>query len=654
MKYLNKVKNVMKSIIFWMIVLLFLELSFRLSMQYSFNLENIINIVLYSLIIGTFFNFFLKSLNPNKSKLFIGLTLFLLGFLFSFQCVFFKIFKTYFTLSNLELRDQVKEFAGQAISKIIRNTVFILVFFIPFALFCIFHKKIKIERNSKADYIASASICLISIILFNVHISTTKSVVHGSYDLYYNTNIVALNYEKFGVLNAYRIDFCRYKFGFEEELAKETQGLDENLELVDDEDAENKVEYGYNVTGLDLDRPTANQEIQSINEYIRSDSPTQQNKYTGMFKDYNLIYITAESFYGAAVSEELTPTLYRLVNNGFVFENFYTPNILSTIGGEFQTLTGLFPNKETLSKWRTGSNYFPYGLAKAFGNLGYNTYAYHNNHYKFQDRDKYLKSQGFTNYLGVGNGLEKKINTRIWPESDDEMIEVTVPDYINSEQPFLAYYMTVSGHMDYDFDGNNVISLRHKDAVKDLNGTSAAKAYVATQVELDKALERLLNELEAAGKLDNTVIVMCADHYPYALTIKDINSISSTARDEVVEINHNNLVIWNSQLEKVTVTKACMACDVLPTVMNLFGVEYDSRLLTGKDILSTSGGLAIMENRSWVSDKGTYFSATGEFVPSGEESVSAEYIENVNNIVKNRINIAKWIIKNDYYNYLFN
>ena len=653
MKYINKIKNVVKSILFWMIVLLFFELSFRFSMHYSFKLENIINIVLYSLIIGAFFNFSFQSLNPGKFKVLIAITLFVFGFLYSFQCIFFKIFKTYFTLSNWALKDQVQEFAGQAVSKIIKNSVFVLIFFIPFICFCIFHKKLPLERNSKRDYWTNASIFAIGILLFNVHIDTTKNVVHGSYDLYYHTSIIALNYEKFGVLNAFRIDFFRYRFGFEETLEQETKALEQNLELVDEEE-EIEIVYENQIAELNLDKPTSNTEIQSINEYIKNDSPTQKNKYTGMFQGYNLIYITAESFYGAAVREDITPTLYKLVNTGFVFENFYTPNILSTIGGEFQTLTGLYPNKEILSQWRTGSNYFPYGLAKVFGELGYSTFAYHNNHYKFQDRDKYLKSQGFTNYLGVGNGLEKKINTRIWPESDDEMMEVTIPDYINSEQPFLAYYMTVSGHMDYDFDGNNVISLRHKDAVKDINGTTAAKAYVATQIELDKALERLLNELETAGKLDNTVIVMCADHYPYALTTKDINSISSTQRDEVVEINHNNLIIWNSQLETTTVTKACMACDVLPTVMNLFGVEYDSRLFTGRDILSTSGGLAIMENRSWVSDQGTYFSATGEFVSNNGEEVSAEYIENVNNIVKNRINIAKWIVKNNYYQYLFN
>ena len=40
------------------------------------------------------------------------------------------------------------------------------------------------------------------------------------------------------------------------------------------------------------------------------------------------------------------------------------------------------------------------------------------------------------------------MNTKLWPNSDLEMIDVTVDDYINNDK-FLAYYMTVSGHLNY-------------------------------------------------------------------------------------------------------------------------------------------------------------------------------------------------------------
>jgi phosphoglycerol transferase MdoB-like AlkP superfamily enzyme len=185
-----------------------------------------------------------------------------------------------------------------------------------------------------------------------------------------------------------------------------------------------------------------------------------------------------------------------------------------------------------------------------------------------------------------------------------------------------------------------------------LDATTAAKAYVATQIELDRALERLLSELEKAGKLDNTVIVLLADHYPYNLDLKSVNSISSYQRDSVVEVNHNSLILWNSKINDTHIDKPCMSSDVLPTVLNLFGVDYDSRLMTGKDILSTSMGLAVFNNRSWVSDKGTYFANSKKFVPKETIENQDEYVKNMNTFVSNRLNIAKLIVKNNYYNYL--
>ena len=366
-----------------------------------------------------------------------------------------------------------------------------------------------------------------------------------------------------------------------------------------------------------------------------------KNEYTGMFEGYNLVYITAESFSQIGISEELTPTLYKLTHTGFVFDNYYTPNALSTIGGEFQSLTGLYPDSSILTKWRSGNNYFPYGLATIFKGLGYNTFAYHDNSYAFQDRYKYLKSQGFTNFLACYNGLEKKMNCKRWPQSDDEMMKVTIPDYINSEKPFLAYYMTVSGHFQYTFTGNSIAS-KNKNLVSNLNLSTAAKAYVATQIELDRALERLIDELDKAGKLDNTVIVLLADHYPYELDLNSINSLSTYKRDEIVEVNHNSLILWNSKMEETHISKPCMSSDVLPTVYNLFGVNYDSRLFTGRDILSDSFGIAIMRNHSWVSEYGTYFANTGKFV--GSDDLPADYIKNINTLVNNRLNIAKLII----------
>ena len=112
------------------------------------------------------------------------------------------------------------------------------------------------------------------------------------------------------------------------------------------------------------------------------------------------------------------------------------------------------------------------------------------------------------------------------------------------------------------------------------------------------------------------------------------------------EVNSNNLIIYNSKMKSVTVDKVGMSIDVLPTVLNLFGMEYDSRMIMGKDILSTSTGIAIFKDKSWVTNKGTYYASKGRFVG---EDVDNEYINNINNIVNNRTAISRMIVANDYY-----
>ena len=639
--------SIIKKFGLWFISILFLESSFIFIMKSKIELDSIINIVLYSAIMSSFLSIITNIFKKKVNTIITSIILFIFGVLFSLQCVFYGIFKIYFSFSNLGLGDQVTDYLDKAINATLSNSLNIIIFMIPFILFLVFHKKLKIERNNKVHYISFIIIMILMSFIFNLYIQTSKNKTNGTYDLYHNVNEVNLNIHKLGVLNSYSLDLYRTLFGF---VPKKIEFVDID-NMIKEEDVETKVVYEPNKIELNLDKPTNSSSIQKINLYVANDSGTMKNEYTGIFKGYNLIYITAESFSEIGVSEELTPTLYKLTHSGFIFDNYYTPNALSTIGGEFQSLTGLYPDSSILTKWRSGNNYFPYGLATVFRGLGYNTYAYHNNSYAFQDRHKYLVSQGFTNYLGCYNGLEKRINCKIWPSSDDEMIEKTIPDYINSEQPFMSYYMTVSGHFAYTYD-DNMMAYRNRGKVTNLNATSAAKAYVATQIELDKALERLLRELENAGKLDNTVIVLLADHYPYELDLKSVNSLSSYEREETVTVNHNNLIIWNKNIEDIHITKPCMSSDVIPTVYNLFGIDYDSRLFTGRDILSDSFGIAIMRNHSWVTDKGMYYANTKKFV-GNEGELPEGYIDSINTLVNNRLNIAKLIMETNYYNYLF-
>ena len=617
--------------------LLYFDLIYGLFTFDSYLRGSIINVVLFDLMIS-FLVFLITTLKKPKVNKIIAYVIYgFLGFWYSLYYVFYKVFATPFSLSLFEETDQVLEFGKNVILSILTNLHVIILFFIPLILLIIFRKHKCRIRMRKKNVIAYLCLFLISLVVFILNIFLQGKDVGNIYNLYFETNNVALNIERLGVMDATWLDLYRTIFGFEEKII-DTPALEE-------EEADSLFDYDYNK--LDLDISSGNANVEKITKFINKETGSKQNKYTGMFKDMNLIYIVAESFSEIAVSQELTPTLYKMIHEGFDFTNYYSSNNLSTIGGEFQALTGLYADGSILSTWRKGSSKFMYGLGNVFKNLGYKTYAYHNNSAYFQDRNVYLKNLGFTNFKGCYNGMEKLINCNIWPQSDVEMVNATVKDYINSDKPFMTYYMTVSGHFYYEKSENSMARKNWK-YVKNLDYPESVKGYIATQIELDKALESLLKKLEEANKLDNTVIVLLADHYPYNLSINDINKLSTYKRDSLIEVNSNNLIIYNSRMKSTKVDKVAMSIDVLPTVLNLFGVKYDSRLIMGKDILSPSEGIAIFKDKSWVTNKGTYKASSGKF--TSKEEVDDKYVSSINSIVNNRVAMSKLIVANNYYN----
>ena len=650
MKYKLKKINV---IVTCFIIFTYLELVFRLFTSNRVFGMNLLYSSLYNLFLACLISFIASWGNNKTNKVLFFILIGFMCFIYALQLCVFKMFGFYFDLSLLGATDQVMTFYSEGIKVIIQNIVGVILFFLPFILLLIFNKYFAIRKaNWKFNLIKLASAIAV-FLLFILSLNINKDSINSAYELYYHVSNNELNIKKLGVLNAFRLDLQRNIFGFEEKISiiDPNDYYDEDDDPKEDDDKEEPIVYEYNNLDIDFDSLIAsesNSTIRQMHEYFKNESGSLQNEYTGVFEGKNLILFMAESFNEIAVREDITPTLYKLVNSGFKFNNFYTPTISSTIGGEFQELTGLVAASGFLSPWKSGENYYPFGIATAFQNLGYNTYAYHNHTYTFQSRHKYLASLGFDNYLGCRNGLEDRINCNQWPESDVEMIDTTFDDYINSEEPFMVYYVTVSGHGDYGFN-YSAMARKHKDDVAGLEYSEKPLAYLAAQIELNDALELLIARLDAAGELEDTVIALVGDHYPYYLSIDEVNEISSYEKDSVVEVNRSNFILWNSEMETIEIDKVGSQIDVLPTIYNLFEVSYDSRLIIGKDILSTEPGLAIFGNSSWVSDKGTYFASSGKFVSKNGEEVSEDYIKYMNRVVSNKITMSRYIMQNDYY-----
>lgn len=422
------------------------------------------------------------------------------------------------------------------------------------------------------------------------------------------------------------------------------------------------VEVSEQVLPIDFEKLSAisdTKDVQKLTEYIQTLEPAKKNKYTGMFEGYNLIYITAEGFCPYAVNENLTPTLFKLINSGFVAKEYYVPLWqTSTSDGEYVNLTGLIPDQQFSMK-RSAENEQPFSLAAYFNREGAESFAYHNNTLSYYERHLSHPNLGYVfkaSKLGEleeeewGNSVFEMEDANDWPSSDLNMMKATIPEYINKER-FHVYYMTVSGHMNYNFTGNQM-SRKNKAAVADLPYSEEGRAYIACNMELDKALEYLIAELDKAGKLEKTVICLSADHYPYAMDVQNLEELAGKPLEGTLDIYKNSLILWNSEMETVEIEKACSALDLMPTLLNLFGFPYDSRLFAGQDMLSDSPAMVVFADRSFITDKICYYKKNKTVIQLTEEEMDEVYLKEMQTLVKNKNLFSSRIINNNYYRYI--
>ena len=358
---------------------------------------------------------------------------------------------------------------------------------------------------------------------------------------------------------------------------------------------------------------------------------------------------------------ELTPALYRLIHEGIYFSDYYQPAWgAGTIGGEYTNVVGLMPvNGKCMQEANQQDLFFTIG--NQLQKEGYASGAYHNNTYTYYDRNTTHTYLGYDVYVGYGNGMENGVSKN-WPQSDLEMFQYIIPQYLEQSKPFSLYFMSVSGHSNYS-RGGNAMSRKNYSIVEDLDYSEQLKCYIAANLELEYALQFTLNALEEAGKADDTVIVISADHYPYGLEKSSawgndeeyLDELFGETCDSEFVRDQNALVIWSGCVEdmNIEVSAPTYSLDILPTLSNLFGVEYDSRLMVGRDVFSTDEAIIFFGGAgSWKTEKGTYSSRNNKFTPAEGVEVEDGYVKRINTIVRNKISYCKNVAKYDYFNYV--
>lgn len=587
------------------------------------------------------------------------------------QLVYFRIFGSLFSVSMVGLGTDAMEDFGWALKDTLKESVlWIIVCLIPVILcaaFSYFAPKRYFKKFRPMLHLFSllktVILWLLAVVLL-LPFGTKDGTPYAAYSSSFVDTDTASS--QIGALTNSIVELSYRLFGT-------TEKKEDDLLVVPNAPItpiEPEIDSSPNIlSGLDfaaLKSKTDDKDKQQLCDYFASVTPTNKNEYTGKLKDYNLIYICAESFCTYAIDPAVTPTLYKLSHEGIKLNNFYNSFKNTTTNGEYALMTGLWADvsRDADCGAANGSfpqskdKYIPYGLGNMFESTGVKAYAYHNFAGYYYSRNKTHPNLGYTTtrFLGGKNGMHF---TTSWPSSDFEMMEQSIPDFINNER-FHAYYMTFSGHGPYS--DANPIAVRNLKTVREILGDrdlpDKAVYYLAANYELEKAMTYLMDELQKAGKLDKTMIVIAGDHHPYYLNDSSFNALVGEKVEQNFDKFKSTCIMWAGGIGTVEVDVPCCNIDILPTVLNLFGFEYDSRLLPGTDVFSKNEHIAMLYNKTFVTDKVKYNAqkATAEWLPaaSGMNDAQKEtYLTYCINLTKSRYTSSLQLMSEDFYKFVY-
>ena len=652
-------------------VITYMEVAVRVIMDGKIQGRNL-TFLLFVPALSLFFSLLSGFGKELLNKILLPVVIFVITFFYVAQTIYFKNFGSLFSISMVGMGgDAIGNFGWALVDTIKKSIGAVIVLLIPLVV-VILLEVFKVIKGEKVSWPVRGVALLTAIILWTAAVLCLPLFGKGrqsAYNAYHNpmsdTDSTA---NKLGAMTTSLVEAASYYFGLRLEDDAALKNVD--IDVLSSETEEKEVEIvpqideRFNFT--QVGDAAVDEDIKALCDYFNEKKPTYTNEFTGKFEGYNLIYICAEAFWEYAVNEKVTPTLYKMANNGIVLNNYYNSFKNTTTNGEYAFVTSIWPDVSRLADTgrdvgsfpQSASKYMPYGLGKIFEADGAKTYGYHNYYSEYYRRCLSWPNIGFTNCKFMGEGMEFSTE---WPASDLEMMEQSIPDYIDDDR-FMAYYMTFSGHGPYT--NANVMYNRNVEEVKKRLADEPpmddeAYGYLAGELELDRAMEYLLNKLEEKGILDKTLIVLVGDHYPYNISEAGRDSLAGHPVDPSIERYHSTCIMYNAGLKEPIVSDTyCCNVDIFPTVLNLFGIKYDSRLLAGRDIFSKGVHRAMLYNKTFLSDMVTYNNETGSAVWTDKaadwsEERKAEYHETMISLNESEYAASIKMLSKNFYFYLW-
>ncbi len=659
----NLIKNYMILVVFFSL----LEISFRLISGISLN-----NIALLRIFIGVNFvsvllSFILSWFNKLISKILVLLVSFALSAYTFFQIGFNNFIGVYASVNTKSQLGAVKDYIIDFFASF-KATYYLA--FIPFILLIIYYlfldklteKRIDKRFPLKTNIMFESGIRTITSILvltftgFLYYTSLDASFMQNKLqtisnkELFAYPSIASTTINQFGVLG---FGFLDIKSTMVEAPSKVIYTAFENNGK-DNSNTESKREIDDTILD-EIIKNEKNTTLNNINNYIKNKDITDYNSHTGMFEGKNVIVIMMESTNDIIINKDLYPNFYKLYSEGISFKNNYSPrNSCATGNNEFSGMTGLYTIQNNCTANIFSNNTYFTSIFNIFKNAGYRATSMHDYTEQYYVRNIIHKNLGSEAYYNANDLNIKYYNEyKNWASDEDFMnaaMDITLND--TSDKPFMLWLTTVSGHQPYkvsSVEGDKYLSI-----TEGTDYSMEVRRYMSKLKTFDNGLGILLDKLKASGKLDDTVIVMYGDHYPYGLKNKDISSVLTYDLDDY-EVERVPMVIYNSTIKSEVVEKYSSYINLTPTLANLFNLDYDPRYYMGTDVFSDDYlNMVAFADGSWKNADVYYNASSGSIKYYTSNEYTTDELIRINNIVTNRMQISESIIRNNYFNYLEN
>lgn len=411
--------------------------------------------------------------------------------------------------------------------------------------------------------------------------------------------------------------------------------------------------YEYSVrnfyfTFLKPEEEISDEDQKFLDSIYKAEDTKEENAYTGKFKGKNLIFLQLEGMDTWMLTKKTTPNLYNLRKHSIDFSNHYSiyTGGGSTFNSEFAVNTGFTtPISYIENVYSFSKNTFPYTMARLFKEQNYSVNAFHMNKGEFYSRDINYKSWDYDNYYGLQD-IQKYNDERYVLDRELILNKTFYNKIFKQKGNFVNYIITYSPHTPFTTEkevGKILAEEKYgKGNIPKLSEEDCAKMAAS---ETDNMVGLLIQALKDNGLYDNTVIVAYADHYLYTLDDKSILDKYKETSNNL--INHTPFFIWSSDLGQLTsISKVNMQMDILPTVLNLFGIDYNSNNYIGHDILSNDfKGYAFFSDYSWYDGK-VY--VENQQITNGKK-MSKNKLDSMNNLISDVIKKNDLTLKYDYF-----